>query len=383
MMKLALILCLLVLPACAEQYKMAVVSLMHAHVWLHLGTMLKGDKVKLVGIAETRPELLQRALRTDVIPQTDNVTRPGVPENLVFADWKKMIDETKPDIVWAFTETNRHLEVVEYCASRGIHVMVEKPLAATYQEAMAIQRLARKHNIQVLTNYGSTWNGSIYAMKDLVDAGAIGKVFRMKATAGHNGPGDPRRSSFAAWLADPVQNGGGALMDFGCYSVLWATWLKGRPESVYATALHMRPEMFPKVEDHATIILNYPDGTAIFEASWSLPPRAPSGNELYGTAGSIVLGRSIEVRKTGAQPAAGTRGRSAPEIVEAAPLPPERSEPIAYMVDRLTRKQPVDGLSGLDLNVTVNEVLEAAKLSIKTGRSVPLPLNLEHSSKPN
>jgi hypothetical protein len=45
--------------------------------------------------------LIARATREDVIPQTQNVTRPGVPESLIFADWKKMIDETKPDILWA------------------------------------------------------------------------------------------------------------------------------------------------------------------------------------------------------------------------------------------------------------------------------------------
>lgn len=369
-MRLIAILCLLAVPACAEQYKMAVVSLMHAHVCLHLGTMLRGETVKLVGVAETRPELLHRATRTDVIPQTNNVTPPGVPQELIFSDWKKMIDETKPDVVWAFTETNRHLEVVEYCAPRGIHVMVEKPLAATFAEALAIQKLAKQHGIEVLTNYGSTWRGANEAVKQALDAGAIGKVFRLRTMAGHNGPGDPKRSSFAAWLADPVQNGGGSLMDFDCYSVLWATWLKGRPETVYATALQMRPEMFPRVEDHATIILNYKDGTALIEASWSLPPRASSGNEIYGTEGSITMGRRIELRK-----ASEGRGRVEPEEIAPATLPPELSEPIAYMVHRLSSRQPVDGLSALDLNVSVNEVLEAAKLSIQTGKAVPLPLN--------
>lgn len=375
MTRLLIVLCILALPVSAREYKIAVVSLMHAHVWLHLGTMLKGDRVKLVGVSESRPELLKRALREDVIPQTNNELRPGVPENLIFQDWKKMIDDTKPDIVWAFTETNRHLEVVEYCAPLGIHVMVEKPLAATYAEALAIQRLAREHKIEVLTNYGSTWRGANNAVKEVVDSGAIGKVFRLRATAGHNGPGDPKRSSFAAWLADPVQNGGGALMDFGCYSVLWATWLKGRPESVYATSLQLKPDMFPNVEDHATIILNYSDGTAIFEASWSLPPRAPAGNEIFGTEGSIVMGRTIEMRKFGARTGAGGAGRPESIQVQPAALSPELSEPIAYLVHRLDSKQPVDGLSALDLNVTVNEVLEAAKLSIKTGNAVPLPIN--------
>src|SRR5262252_6593106 len=242
------------LPLAAQEYKIAVVSMLHAHVWLHLGTMLKGDKVKPVGVSETLPDLIARATSEDVIPQTQNVTRPGVPESLIFSDWKKMIDETKPDMVWAFTPTNGHVDVVRYCAPRGIHVIVEKPLAATLSEALEIQALARKHNIHVLTNYGSTWQAQQYAVKAAVDAGEIGPIWRLHAVQGHNGPGDPRKSSFAAWLADPVQSGGGALMDFGCYLVLWSVGLKGMPESVYTTVQHLKPEMFPNVDDSALIV---------------------------------------------------------------------------------------------------------------------------------
>jgi predicted dehydrogenase len=350
-----------------------VVSMLHAHVWLHLGDMLNGENAKLVGVAETLPELLQRAKRTDQIPQSTK-TRPGVPENLFFADWKKMIDETKPDIVWAFTPTNEHVDVVRYCAPRGIHVIMEKPLAATYQEALEIQALAKKYNILTLANYGSTWQASSYAVKAAVDGGEIGPVWRLHAVQGSGGPGDPKTSSFVKWLADPVQNGGGALIDFGCYIVNWSVWLKGMPESVYATANHLKPELYPKVEDNATMVLNYKDGVAILEASWDLPPAQRVGNEVYGMKGSIVGG---VVRKAG-QPAAprtdGGRGQPQGEPLTVTPLPPERSEPIAYMVDHIRHKQPLDGPSALDLNVTVQEVLEAAKISIKTGKAVPLPL---------
>jgi predicted dehydrogenase len=232
MKRIMALLCFLALPVAAQEYKIAVVSMLHAHVWLHLGTMLKGDKVKLVGVSETLPDLISRATREDLIPQTQNVTRPGVPASLIFADRKKMIDQTKPDIVWAFTPTNGHLDVVRYCAPKGIHVMMEKPLAATLDEALEIQALARKHNILVLTNYGSTWQAGQYAARAAVDAGEIGPVWRLHGMQGSGGPGDPKRSPFAAWLADPVQNGGGAMMDFGCHLVLWSPGLKGMPESV-------------------------------------------------------------------------------------------------------------------------------------------------------
>jgi predicted dehydrogenase len=358
------LLCWLTLPVSAQTYKIAVVSMLHAHVWLHLGSMLKSEEVKLVGVSETREELISRATREDTIPQTQGVTRPGVPKSLIFSDWQKMIDETKPDIVWAFTPTNGHVEVVRFCAPRGIHVIVEKPLAATYQEALEIRTLAHKYHTLVLTNYGSTWQASQYASKAAIDAGAIGTVWRLHAVQGHNGPGDPKKSSFAAWLADPAQSGGGALMDFGCYLVLWSLGLKGMPVSVYATAEHLKPEMFPNVDDSAVIILNYKDGVAVLEPSWDLPPAPRVGSEIYGSKGSIV---GATIRKAGAS-------RDG-EPLAVTPLPPERSEPIAYLINRIRNKQDLDGPSALDLNVQVQEVLEAAKISATTGESVRLPLN--------
>lgn len=352
MKKIAILLLCPALPLAAQDYKIAVVGLGHAHVWGHLERVLKGGIARLVGVAESEPSLAGEARKR------------GVPDKLIYADYRKMLDETRPDFVWAFNETYRHAEVVETCAPRKIHVMVEKPLAATFQEALAIQRAARKHGIHVMTNYGSTWQPGYYAAKAAGEAGSVGAVWRVRGVTGHGGPGDPRTSYFVSWLADPVKNGGGALVDFGCYNAVFALWIKGKPESVYASANHLQPELFPKVEDNATMILNYRDGAAIFEQSWDLPPRAPGGFEIYGRTGSLtILGNRVELR----------RGRT-PEEVKVAPLPAERAEPIAYMANVLRTRGQVDGMSALDINVDVMEVLEAAKASIKTGRAVRLPL---------
>jgi predicted dehydrogenase len=355
--------CFLGLPLLAQEYKIAVVSMLHAHVGGHLITMLKDSKAKFVGVSETLPPLVAQAKKL------------GVPESLIFADWKKMIDQTKPDIVWAFTPTNEHVNVVRYCAPRGIHVIVEKPLSATLKEAREIQALAQKHQILVMTNFGSTWQAGQYAAKAAVDAGEIGSVWRLHAIQGHGGPGDPKKSSFVAWLADPVQNGGGALVDFGCYIVNWSLWLKGKPVSVYASANHLKPEMYPKVEDNATIILNWKDGVAILEATWDLPPTQRGGSEIYGMKGSIVGSQIFKAGAPRATPAAeGRRTQPQGEPLTVTSLPPERAEPVAYLMDRIKNKQPLDGPSALELNVAVQEVLEAAKLSIKTGRAITLPL---------
>ena len=107
MRRMLALFCILAAPLAAAEYKIAIVSGLHAHVWGPLKIALKGDKARLVGFAETLPELVAQAKKI------------GVPDNLIFSDYKKMIEETKPDMVWAFTETYRHLEVVEFCAPRG------------------------------------------------------------------------------------------------------------------------------------------------------------------------------------------------------------------------------------------------------------------------
>jgi predicted dehydrogenase len=341
-------------PLAAQEHKIAVVGLVHSHVWGHLGTMVKGEQAKLVGIAETIPELIEEAKKR------------GAAEVPFFDDYRQMLDQTKPDIVWAFVENNRHLEIAQACAPRNIHVMFEKPLASTLKDALAIRALARKHGIQVMTNYQMAWWPSLYAAKQKADSGALGQVWRLRGIVGHGGPGGPTglNKYFFEWLTDPVKNGGGALIDFGCYNALWSLWYLGRPETVYAQVNQLRPETFPKVEDNSTMVLRYKNGVGIFEGSWDLP-RSFQDLEVFGLKGSVYMTRDgVEFRE----------GRTAPQPVNMEQLPRDRSEPIAYMVNAIRNKQPIEGITALDINVDVVEILDAAKLSVKNGTAVPLPL---------
>ena len=353
MKRIGAFLFLAALPLAAQESKMAVIGLVHSHVWGHLKTMLDGRQAKLTGIAETNPELVAEARKR------------GAASVPFFDDYKRMLDETKPDFVWAFVENNRHLEIVEACAPRKIHVIFEKPLAATYKEALAIQKLAKQHGIQVMCNYQMAWWPANYAAKAQADAGAVGQVWRLRGVVGHGGPGSQGAASkyFFEWLTDPVKNGAGALMDFGCYNALWSLMYLGRPETVYAQVNHLRPERFPKVEDSATLVLHYKKGVGIYEGSWDLP-RGYQDLEIFGLNGSLYMQNGkVELRK----------GREVREVA-LEPLPTERSEPIACMVNAIRANKPIEGMTALDINVAVNEIIEAAKQSVKTGRAVPLPL---------
>jgi predicted dehydrogenase len=338
-------------------YKIAVVGLVHSHVWGHLHTMVEGKSAKLVGVSEANAELVAEAKKA------------GVADDLFFPDYLKMLDETKPDIVWAFVENNRHLEIAEACAPRHINLIFEKPLASNYADAKKIQALAKRYDIRVMTNYQMAWWPANFVAKEAVDKGEIGTVYRLHGVVGHGGPSSEgaRNKYFFSWLTDPEKNGAGALMDFGCYNALWSLWYLGAPQSVYATALHLRPERFPKVEDAATIVLNYPHAVGIFEGSWNLP-RSFQDLEIFGRPdktppGSIYMTRQkVELRK----------GKEN-ETLPIAPLPDDRSEPIAYMSSCIRNKKPIGGLNAIDINVGVIQIIDVAKESIRSGRTITMP----------
>jgi predicted dehydrogenase len=276
-----------------------------------------------------------------------------------------MLDRTKPDFIWAFVENNRHLEIVEAAAARKIHVIFEKPLASTYNDAVAIRKIAQQSGIKVMCNYQMAWWPANYAAKQLADSGAIGKPWRLRGIVGHGGPGSqgPANQYFFEWLTDPLKNGAGALMDFECYNALWSLWYFGKPETVFAQTNQLRPDTFPKVEDTSVMVLHYKNGVGLFEGSWDLP-RGFQDLEIFGDKGSIAMkDGDVEVRS-------GSKTLH-PTL---APLAPEKAEPIAYMVHCLQNRLPIEGMTALDINVDVVEIVEAAKQSVKTGRAIALPL---------
>ncbi|HYV61851.1 MAG TPA: Gfo/Idh/MocA family oxidoreductase, partial [Bryobacteraceae bacterium] len=153
-MKTLLVLFAVALPA-AAQTKVAVIGLVHSHVWGQLARMVKNDPAQLVGIYDTHPELIAEAKKL------------GAAESLFFDNYTKMLDQTKPDFVWAFVENNRHLEIVKVCGPRKIHVIFEKPLASTSKDAREIRDLAQKYDIFVMTNYQMAWWAANYTAKRL------------------------------------------------------------------------------------------------------------------------------------------------------------------------------------------------------------------------
>jgi predicted dehydrogenase len=232
----------------------------------------------MVGIVEPNKELAKKLSEEF-----------GFNLDIVFDSMDEMITKVKPDAVAAFGNIKDHLSVVEACAPMGIHVMVEKPLATTLEDAKKIEALAKKYKIHVLTNYETSWYETNIKANDLLEKGTIGDLRKVIIRDGHKGPKKIGVSNeFLEWLTDPILNGGGAIMDFGCYGANLMTWLmKGkRPLTVTAVKQQLQPENNPNVDDDATIILTYKNEMAILEPSWNWP-MGRKDMELYGTKGAI------------------------------------------------------------------------------------------------
>ena len=240
--------------------RLAIVGLDHDHVWGVLNTIAKEPDAELVAIADSHPELVERA-------------KARVPASVkFFSDFVSMLDEAKPDAVIVTTANNLHLSILRECAKRHIHYFTEKPMAATSADAREMERLAREAGIKLMVNYANAWSPATREAYARVKAGEVGPVQKMIVEFGHEGPKEIGVSKyFGDWLYDPIKNGAGALMDFGCYGADWALWVKGRPERVFAYALKLKTAQHNAVEDDAVVLLEYPDATAILLPSWDWP----------------------------------------------------------------------------------------------------------------
>jgi len=337
----------------------AIFGLEHDHAYGFIPRARDRREVRLAGIIEPNQELVNRYAKV-----------LNLPTNLFSASLEELLARTNIQALVAFTSTLEHRHVVEMGAQRGIHVMMEKPLAVNLDEARAIATAARKSGIQVIVNYETTWypaNQNAYGI--LHDQHAIGDLRKLVAHDGHRGPQEIGCSAaFLKWLTDPVLNGGGALPDFGCYGADLMTWLMQgqRPTSVVAVTQHIKPQVYPRVEDEATIILTYPQAQGIIQASWNWPFDRKD-LELYGRTGYLLAPQRdlLRLRKSGSEES---------ELkLFAPPVPSPLTDEIAYLAAVVRGETQPSGPSSLEVNLAVTEILDAARLSAQTGKRVDLP----------
>lgn len=338
--------------------RIGVAGLNHGHVGWVFEAHKRSD-IEIIGIAEPNRALAERY-----------VSAHGLSIDLIFESLEEMLKKTNPEAVTGFGTTFAHLEIVQLCAPRGIHVMVEKPLAVSLAHAKEMANLAQKHQIHLLTNYETSWYATNEKLYQLVKAGQIGEARKIIVRDGHRGPKKIGVSpEFLEWLTDLELNGAGALMDFGCYGANLSTWLlEGRrPISITAITQQFNPDDNPNVEDEATLILTYPTSQTIIEASWNWPI-GRKDMEVYGMTGAIFSDNAKNLRVRMAKGYDGFEEEKFELDARQEPF----DDPFSVLKAVVWGEIKLDAfdLYSLENNLIVMEILEAAKQSAASGKTV-------------
>jgi predicted dehydrogenase len=346
----------------AAPVRVAIVGLVHGHVQGFLHNLASHPEIALVGISEPDPALRQKY-----------IAKTHLSGDLFFATEAEMLKKTQPQAILVYTSIAGHRAAIEEAAPRHIAAMVEKPLATTVEDALAIQALSERYNVPVLTNYETTWYNSNTAAVKMLEEGKIGDLRKLVVHDGHEGPKeihvDPE---FFDWLTDPKLNGAGAMFDFGCYGADLATWIMHGelPTTVTAVALQLKPQIYPNVDDDSTIVLTYPHAQAILQGSWNWP-FARKDMEVYGATGYVDT--LYEDAAPGAKLRMRLPGEKAEHVETAPALTAPQNDSLNYLAAVLGGSlKPQHDLTSLDTNVAVVRILDAARRSAQTGKTIYL-----------
>jgi len=320
--------------------RIGIIGMVHGHVEGLLWQASQRSDLVIVGVSEPDKALFDRL-----------AAKYGLDPSLHHPTPEAMLDAGRPEAVSVMSSIADHVAAIEACAPRGVHALVEKPLAYRRSDAARIAQLARDHRVLVLTNFETSWYGSVREAGRMVDSGERAPLRRMVFRHGHKGPREIGCApEFVAWLTDPEENGGGAIVDFGCYGAVLSTWLMNgqRPTGVTAAATTLKPAAYPRVDDDATIVLTYPGATAVVQASWAWT-HDNKEMDLYTERGSVHA----------------AKWNAAPRAVKPAPRPPTLQNEWTYLRSVVRGECAVDPLSSLEYNVIVAEILDDARAAAR------------------
>ncbi len=288
----------------------------------------------------------------------------------LWEDYRELLDQ-KPDLILLGCGNGQHREVVCEIVSRGIHVLVDKPLAYTLADAKAMEEASLHGGGAVITNWPSAWKPSFHLGRQLVREGTIGDVFRFSF---HNPDSmltfsqDPARMA-QEWWFQPSQ-GGGSLIDYCGYGCnLWLEFLEQMPDTVFAQSQNVC-HPFCNVEDYAVLTLKNSRSIGIIEGSWAnLCSGSPTGPILWGTKGAIAMeyARSHFEVQVFTEPY-----NIRPTQVhrpDTSVLPAGRTSIEEEVLRFLDTGAPVLPALSLKRNLEIAAILEAAGKSVRSGKA--------------
>ena len=340
-------------------FRIGILGLTHDHVWTNLKELHATGKATVVAAADPHAELLDK-----VRQQFGCAT---------YANAETLLAQESLDAVYVYGDNAAGVALTEQAAARGLHVLVEKPMAADLAGADRMLTAVRRAKVRLMVNWPFAWWPQLQKALQMAHAGEIGELWQVKYRAGHAGPREMGCSPyFCDWLYDPNRNGGGALIDYCCYGVLLARCLLGMPRRVVGVTGRLCKEEIT-VEDNGIIVMTYPRALALAEGSWTQMDKLTAyRTAIYGTRGTLL----VEPRQGGRLLLATAEHPDGTDI-EVTAAPPEASNASACFLHGLETGQPFPELCDDQPCRDVQEILDAGLLSAARGQEVSLPLRSE------
>ncbi|MCL2058777.1 MAG: Gfo/Idh/MocA family oxidoreductase [Oscillospiraceae bacterium] len=347
----------------AKKYRVGAIGFAHSHIETNIKSFaLLKDRVEMVAAADVPPRVpslsIERGTRYDELKQAVRLY-----DMKEYDCYEKLLEENELDICCVCAENAYHPFVTELLLKKGIHVVLEKPFAADMKGTLRMWRAARASNAKIITNWPSAWSPGIRTAKELVDAGKIGRVFKFShRNSDSQGPLSygqtiSEEELGAEWWYSSDQ-GGGSMLDYCCYGACMSCWFLGqRPVAAFGVKANINSH-YGDAEDYAAIIARFPNAVVHLEGSWAtVNSGVPAGPLIYGTEGTIVVGRSgVEVYKQ--------RHTDKPdEVVEPKPLPAGRATLGEDVLNHLDTGEPLFPMIDLPLNLLAASILDAGARS--------------------
>ena len=334
---------------------MGVACLSHDHIWGELANWRKLENVELVAGGDDEPHLLEE------LKQKQGVTR-------LYASYQEMIDKEDLDIIQAAGGNSEGADIVRAAALKGLHVISEKPMAATLAQAEQMLQTARDAGILLLINWPTAWQAAWQEIERRALSGDIGTLRYTRYRSAHNGPvAIGCAPSFVRDLTTPEINGAGALMDYCGYGANLAARLLGVPLSVTGMRGVFGDEpAYQASDDNALIMAKYAHAFGVCEASWTQTVEYAGTNPvIYGSEGSLGIHHGkVLIQRPG----------KAEEVITPPPtVYPHRSAP-EYLLYCLENNQPVEGFCSPQVSRDAQEILEAGLRAADTGHTQTLPI---------
>jgi len=355
-----------------KKWKVAGINFDHMHMGDNLRMAFNHPEVEIVGICDEQPERMATA-----------IVNFNIPSDRVFTDYRQCLERAKPDLVILCPATARHGEWVERVAPFGVHMMVEKPFAASLAEADRMALAVQKTGKVLAINWPLVWSPPHVTAKRLIAEGRLGEILEVHYHGGNRGPlrhgadkveydeATMLRAKQGSWFYSREQ-GGGSLLDYLGYGTTLGTWYHGGEKPIDVTCVVDQPAGL-EVDEQSVTVARYRRGLSKFETRWGtftdpwiVQPQPKCGFVIVGTEGTVsTYDYEPTVRLQ-------TRAHPEGETIAVDVLRPPFQNPVQYVLHCIETGEAIAGPLSLEISRVGQQIVDSAVLSAIERRTVAL-----------